>query len=296
MKKFIFLPCLLSAAITAAFISGIVFLLTQNTTTLKPSPVKQILTTQEAHRNYSFKTTDKSGTMKGYTGFYFGDGDGVVLNGSKDNVFVDLSNFETYVYTPADNKVTFQKDGLTYVCTMASIEPQDNTGEVIVWQDENVSKYCIPTCLNEAGDTFLVATEVENAATDDQYLVIQSVLSKISQSLTLCTGDASVIDIAGVSIPVSDISAVSPDYIQFDAGGGTSYLAVEPIDSKAQDRLYEIYDQYVGGPLQMRYSDSMTDSGTGYQSYVFCLNNLRFTLYAQSKDIATQLANEFSAA
>lgn len=296
MKTSVFLPCLLTAAVTAAVISGAVFFMTKNATTLTPVPADVPLTSQESHREYSFQTTEKNGTVKGYTGFYFGDGDGVVLSGSRDNVFVDLSNLETYVYTPAENKVTFQKDGMTYVCTMAAMEPQENTGEVIVWQDEDVSKYCIPTCLNDDGDTFLVATEVANAATDEDYANIQSVLSEISQNLTLCTGDANIIDIAGVSIPLSDISAISPDYVQFDVGGGTSYLAVEPIDSKAQDRLYEIYDQYVGGPLQVRYSDSMMDSTNGYQSYVFCLNNLRFTLYAQSKDIATQLANDFSAA
>lgn len=296
MKNSVFLPCLLTAAITAAAISGVVFLMTQDATTLKPVPVAPPITSQEAHREYSFQTTDKSGSMKGYTGFYFGDGDGVVLTGSEDNVFVDLSNYETYVYTPAENKVVFQKDDFTYVCTMAELEPQDNTGDVIVWQDGEVSKYCIPTYLNDSGDAFLVATEVEGAATEDQYVKIQSVLSKISQNLTLCTGDASVIDIAGVAIPVTDISSVSPDYVQFDVGGGTSYLAIEPIDSKAQERLYEIYDQYVGGPLQVRYSESMSDSTTGYQSYVFCLNDMRFTLYAQSKEIATQLANDFEAA
>ena len=59
-------------------------------------PVSPELTQEEAHYNYSFSEVDHGGSMKAYTGFYFGDDDGIVLHGLHSNVFVNLSGYEQF--------------------------------------------------------------------------------------------------------------------------------------------------------------------------------------------------------
>ena len=145
--------------------------------------------------------------MKAYTGFYFGDDDGIVLHGLHSNVFVNLSGYEQFAYLPDENKVTFLDNGLNYVCTMTTLEPAVNNGEVVVWQDEGVSKYCIPTVLNEDGDGFLVATETKGEPTEAEFQQIQNTLAILPSKFPSAQTVQKPFSIAGVSIPLSSISS-----------------------------------------------------------------------------------------
>lgn len=295
MKKSVFWPCLLTAAVTAAMLSGIAFLMAKDMTVLKPYPVKSAITAEELQYDNTLPTVGHGGVMQAYTDFYFGVDDGIVLTGAQSDVFLDLENIESYVYDPANNELTFQKDGWTFACAMAVFEPQDNTNTVIIWQTDEVSKYCLPVCINEAGDTFLIATEVKGAATKEEYAQIEKILVDTAQRLSVCSGDADVINIAGLSIPTSVISTVSPDYVVLNTDT-PSYLSVEPASAEEQVKLYQTYDSFVNGPFALRYSKSVQDTATGYRPYVFCIGELRFTLYAPSTGAAEHLAAAFSAA
>lgn len=294
MKKSVFWPCLLTAAATVAVMAGIAFLMAKDMTVLKPCPVKTVLTAEESQYDDALPSIAHGGTMQAYTGFYFGEDNGIVLTGAQNDVFLDLENIESYVYDPVNNQLTFQKDEWTFACTMAVFEPQ-NDNDVIVWQTDEVSKYCLPVCINEAGDTFLIATEVKGAATKEEYAAIEKILVDTAQRLSVCSGDANVINIAGLSIPTSVISTVSPDYVVLNTDT-PSYLSVEPASTDEQVKLYQTYDSFVDGPFALRYSESVQDTATGYRPYVFCIGELRFTLYAPNMGAAEQLADAFSVA
>ena len=294
MKKSVFWPCLLTAAVTAVLLAGIAFLMARDMTTLKPYPVKSVIPADDAQFAEQVPSVGHGGTMRAYTGFYFGEGDGVVLTGSQDDAFVDMENIESYVYDPANNQLTFQKGDWTFACAMAVFEPQENTNTVIIWQTDDVSKYCIPVCINDAGDTFLVATEVEGAATKEAYAEIEKILLETAQSISVCTGGADTIQIAGLSVPTAVISTISPDYVVLNTDT-PSYLSVEPVTVDEQTRLYQTYDKFVDGPFALRYSDSIQDSSTGYRPYVFCIGDLRFTLYAPDMGAAEKMAASFVA-
>lgn len=292
MKRNTAMACILTAGISTALVTGVAFLFAKDMTRLKPMPVSPELTQEEAHYNYSFSEVDHGGSMKAYTGFYFGDDDGIVLHGLHSNVFVNLSGYEQFAYLPDENKVTFLDNGLNYVCTMTTLEPAVNNGEVVVWQDEGVSKYCIPTVLNEDGDGFLVATETKGEPTEAEFQQIQNTLANITKQISLCTDGAETISIAGVSIPLSSISSITPEYVVLDEGGRESYLEVSPLEADEQENLEKVYDQFVGGELSVRYTDSVTDTQSGYTPYVFWNDGVRFTLYCNAIEVATSIANE----
>lgn len=292
MRHKTIMPCILSAGLAAALVASVAFLFTKDMTRMIPNPVTPKLTQEEAHYKYEFATVDHGGSMKGYTEFYFGDNDGIVLRGRNSNVFVNLSGYEQFSYLPNENKITFQNDGLNYVCTMTTLEPVINNGEVVIWQDEGVSKYCIPTVINEDGDGFLIATETEGEPTEDQYQQIQNTLAEVTKNICICTNGADSISISGVSIPLTAISSITPKYVVLEEGGQKSYLQVEPLEEDELSHLENVYDQFVGGELSVRYSKSVTDTQSGYTPYVFWNDGIRFTLYTNTIELATTIANE----
>ena len=77
-----------------------------------------------------------------------------------------------------------------------------------------------------------------------------------------------------------------------DEGGRESYLEVSPLEADEQENLEKVYDQFVGGGLSVRYTDSVTDTQSGYTPYVFWNDGVRFTLYCNAIEVATSIANE----
>lgn len=293
MRKSVFYSCLLTAAATAALFSGVAFLMAKDMTTLKPYPVKSVITAEEMHYAAAIPSVDHGGTMNAYTGFYFGEGDGVVLQGVCNDVFVESDGIENYVYDPVGNHLTFQAGNYTFSCAMGVFEPQENANDILIWQNEDVSKYCLPVCINEAGDTFLVATEVKGAATKEQYAEIETQLIEMAKNIAISTSGSDTIKIGGLTIPIVNIESISPDYVVLRTNA-PSYLSVTPVDKDEQADLYRIYECFVDAPFAMRYSESISDTATGYRPYVFCLDDLRFTLYARSLNDAKELAKAFA--
>ena len=205
---------------------------------------------------------------------------------------MNLSGYEQFAYLPDENKVTFLDNGLNYVCTMTTLEPAVNNGEVVVWQDEGVSKYCIPTVLNEDGDGFLVATETKGSRqkqNSSRFKTRWRILpSKFPSAQTVQKPSR----LPEFRFPLSSISSITPEYVVLDEGGRESYLEVSPLEADEQENLEKVYDQFVGGELSVRYTDSVTDTQSGYTPYVFWNDGVRFTLYCNAIEVATSIANE----
>ena len=77
-----------------------------------------------------------------------------------------------------------------------------------------------------------------------------------------------------------------------DEGGREILPGSLATGSDEQENLEKVYDQFVGGELSVRYTDSVTDTQSGYTPYVFWNDGVRFTLYCNAIEVATSIANE----